>query len=119
MRRNNIIYWVTTSLFALMMLFSGVSYFFSPEAVSGFAQLGFPDFFRIELGSAKILGALALLIPHPYRWIRDFAYSGFAIVLISAFIAHVASGDGAMSLAPLVVLGILATSYIYSHKRVA
>jgi hypothetical protein len=59
-----------------------------------FAHLGLPNWFRIELTVAKILGALALLIPTIPNRIKEFAYCGFAITLISAIIAHSSSGDG-------------------------
>src|SRR4249920_2521112 len=39
-------------------------------------------------GGAKILGVLALLIPSIPARIKEFAYFGFGITLISASIAH-------------------------------
>jgi hypothetical protein len=58
-----------------------------------FAHLGFPDYFRVELSWAKLLGALLLLAPVPPR-LKEWAYAGFAINLGSALIAHIAVGDG-------------------------
>jgi hypothetical protein len=81
-----------------------------------FAHLGLPNWFRIELTVAKILGALALLIPTIPNRIKEFAYCGFAITLISAIIAHSSSGDGISSLDPLVFLAILIVSYLYYYK---
>ena len=118
MKKDNIIYWVTTGLIGAMMLFSAYNYFTNAEMKSAFVHLGFPDYFRIELGVAKIFGVLALLIPAVPNGLKQLAYAGFALVFISASIAHFASGDPMPApVAPLVFLGILAVSYVYSQKR--
>ena len=49
--------------------------------------LGFPVYFKIELTLAKILGVLALVIPAVPFKVKEFAYLGFAITLVSASIA--------------------------------
>ena len=117
MKKEKIIFWVTTGLVALMMSFSAFGYFTNPEMKASFIHLGFPAYFRIELGVAKLLGAIALLVPFTPKFLRQFAYSGFAITFISASIAHVSCGDPvAMAMAPLVFLGLLAVSYIYAQK---
>lgn len=111
-----ITYWVSTALVALMMVFSAYSYFTNPEVKQGFQHVGFPDYFRIELGVAKFLGAIILLVPVK-GLIKEWAYAGFTIVFISASIAHLASGDtiGHAS-APLIFLAVLAVSYFTYHK---
>ena len=47
----------------------------------------------MELSWAKLLGVLLLLAPVPAR-LKEWAYAGFAITLVSALIAHFAVGDG-------------------------
>lgn len=117
MKKDKIIYWITTGLIGLMMLFSAYNYFTNPEMQAAFVHLGFPDYFRIELGTAKILGVVALLLPITPSRIKEWAYAGFGLVFISAAIAHFASGDPtAMFITPLVLLGVLAVSYVYSGK---
>ena len=117
MKTEKIIYWVTTALISLMMLFAGYAYFTSPMAKSGFAHLGYPDYFRVELGTAKILGVIALILPWIPAKIKEFAYAGFTITFISAFIAHISSGDPMKVAAnPVIALVILAISYIYYIK---
>lgn len=118
MKKNAIIYWTTTSLFSVMMLFSASMYFTSPEVQANFTKMGFHDAFRIELGLAKIIGALVLMIPFFQGSIKEWAYAGFGITLISASIMHVTNGDpAAMVVAPIFFLGVLATSYIFWKKR--
>jgi DoxX-like family len=117
MNKNNIIYWVTTGLFGAMMLFSGYSYFANPEVGAMFAKTGFPDFFRTELGAAKIIGALALLIPQVPARVKEWAYVGFGILLLSASYTHFSLGDPAQNIiTPLVFLVVLAVSNIYLNK---
>jgi hypothetical protein len=121
MKSNKIIYWVSTAILGLMMLFSAYSYFTNPEMAQAFQHFGFPNYFRIELGTAKILGALVLLIPQIPARIKEWSYAGFAITFISAAIAHYSSGDPfSVIIMPITFLIILVVSYIYFHKtRVA
>jgi len=117
MKKNKIIYWITTGIIGLMMLFSASMYFTNLQATAGFAHFGFPDYFRIELGIAKIIGALVLLIPQIPTRVKEWAYAGFGIVFISASIAHYNSGDPmANVIGPMVFLVILVVSNIYLHK---
>lgn len=117
MKAIKITYWITTGMIVLMMLFSFYNYFFNPSLKDAYAHIGFPDWFRVELGIAKLLGALALGIPVIPVRIKEWAYVGFFINFFSAFIAHYEAGDPAFNLiAPLVVLLILVVSYITFHK---
>jgi len=111
-----IIYWISTALVSLMMIFSAYSYFTNPEVKQGFQHLGFPDYFRIELAVAKILGAIILLVPIKGE-VKEWSYAGFAITFISAFIAHTASGDPVTNrVGPVVFLLVLALSYFAYRK---
>ncbi len=117
MNKNKIIYWISTGIISAMMLFSAYNYFTNPDMKAAFAHTGFPDFFRVELGIAKIVGVIALLLPMTPIRIKEWAYAGFGIVLISAAVAHYSLGDPmANVITPLVILGILGVSNIYSHK---
>ncbi len=117
MNKNKIIFWATTAIVAGMMLFSSFLYLSSEELKAAFVHLGFPDYFRIELGLAKIIGALLLLIPAIPPILRLFAYFGFGLTFISAIIAHLASGDPvSVAVGPFVFLALLAVSYTYRGK---
>lgn len=116
MKTVKITYWVLTGIVGLLMILSGYMYFTNPMAKQGFAHLGFPDYLRVELGIAKLLGALALLLPVPRR-VKEWTYAGFAINFISALIAHIASGDEASKFIMLpILLTILIGSYITYDK---
>ena len=120
MTRERSIYWVSTGLVCGVMAFSAVNFNLANPLgpmKGAFVHLGYPNYFRIELTIAKTLGVLALLIPRiPFK-VKEFAYFGFAITLISASIAHVSVGDSMMFVIdPTLFLGALATSYIYFIK---
>ena len=122
-RPERIIYWITTGIVCAVMIFSIVNFTFIdrfPFPEGAFVHLGLPGYFKVELTIAKILGVSALLIPGVPAKIREFAYFGFAITLISASIAHFSSGDARISVLfiidPLVFLVFLAVSYFYFGK---
>lgn len=114
----NIIYWITT---VIIFLFEGVMPALTGHtemAKEGIRHLGFPDYFRVELNIFKVVGAIALILPMVSTRIKEWAYFGFAVSMISACIAHcVVDGMGGLSFFPLIILAILATSYVFYHKR--
>jgi hypothetical protein len=114
--KMKITYWISTGIVSLMMLFSAYSYLTQETMQQAFVHLGYPDHFRVELAIAKLLGALVLLAPLSPR-IKEWAYVGFAITFVSAFVAHMSAGDPlSYSLPPLVFLAILGVSYLTYHK---
>jgi peptidoglycan/LPS O-acetylase OafA/YrhL len=117
-KTKKIAYWLTTTLFALDMALAGVLYLLhAPFLMKAFAHLGYPDYFPNILGVAKILGACALLAPVPSR-LKEWAYAGFGITLISGFVSHLVLGDGLTgtdgfgALAPALVFAVLTASYL-------
>ena len=86
-------FWTVTALFCLQIGFTAYAQLRLPQVAEAFTQLGFPDYFRVELAWAKFLGVVLLLAPVPSR-LKEWAYAGFAITLGSALIAHFAVGDG-------------------------
>src|SRR5437899_12270596 len=125
-KREKVIYRTTTGIVSAVMIFSIINFIFNdhfpfPNGPEGaFVHLGLPRYFKIELTTAKILGVLALLIPSVPFKIKEFAYFGFGITLLSASIAHFARGDAGLSLFfpidPLLFLGMLIVSYFYFEK---
>lgn len=117
MKKNRIIYWATTGIISAMMLFSAFGYFTNAEMKMAFVHLGFPNYFRIELGVLKILGAVVLILPNFSERIKSFAYFGFTLTFISAFIAHAITGDPiSVAIMPLIFLLILIASFHYQKK---
>ena len=117
MKKDKIIFWITTGIVSVMMLFSAFNYLTNADMKGGFVHLGFPSYFRIELAVAKVLGAIILLFPIIPNRLKEFAYFGFAITFVSAFIAHISSGDPvSVALMPVIFLVVLVVSYNYFHK---
>ena len=124
--RERLIYRTATGLVLAVMVFSIINFIFNdhfpfPNGPEGaFVHLGFPAYFKVELTVAKILGVLALVIPTVPFKVKEFAYFGFAITLVSASIAHFGRGDAGLSVLfvidPLVFLGLLTVSYVYFEK---
>jgi DoxX-like family len=106
-----IVYWASTVLAAVMLLFA-LSYLTgSPQIVEGFNHLGYPQYLRLVLGVAKPAAGIVILLPG-LRLLKEWAYAGAAFAWTMAFIAHWKAGDGAHSLFPLVLLVFLIISYV-------
>ena len=118
-QQATVAYWVATGLIALFMTKSALAYLTQEAVQRECLRLGFPDYFRVELAVAKFLGVLALLAPVGPR-LKEWTYAGFVILLVSAMVAHTASGDGfRASVGPAVLLGVLAISYGLYQRRAA
>ena len=110
-----IAFWIATALFCLEMCFT--AYYevrVLPQAAQAFTRLGFPAAsFRVELSWAKVAGILALLLPVVPARLKEWAYAGFAINLVSALIAHISIHDRPAAFAPSTITCILwAFSYV-------
>ncbi len=109
---RKIVYWVSTGIVAALSMFAAFAYLSgSPQAIQGFALVGYPQQLRIILGIAKPLGAIALIIPGWPR-LKEWAYAGFTFAWISASIAHYLANQRGEAFAPLVLLALLAASYV-------
>ncbi len=121
-RRETIIYWLTTGAVCAVMAFSAVNFNLKEPygpMKGAFTHLGYPGYFRIELTAAKVLGLLAMLVPGIPDRVKEFAYFGFAISLVSASIAHFSVGDPLLFVIdPLLFLSALLASYALFLKRI-
>jgi hypothetical protein len=86
-------FWIATVIFSLQMGFTAYAQLRLPQVAEAFVHLGFPAYFRVELSWFKFAGIAVLLAPVPAR-LKEWAYAGFAITLVSALIAHFSVGDG-------------------------
>ncbi|MFN8095350.1 MAG: DoxX family protein [Vicinamibacteria bacterium] len=116
-RAASVAYWLATALFCLQMGFTAYAQLRLPQVAQAFAHLGFPDYFRVELSWAKIVGVVVLLAPLPAR-LKEWAYAGFAIDLGSALVAHLAVGDPPTAWAWAAgTLVLWALSYVFWRRR--
>ena len=108
---RKVIYWGSTGLLAALSTFAALSYLTgNPQAVTGFAHVGYPPHLRILLGIAKLLGAITLVAPG-FPKLKEWAYAGFTFAWIAAAVAHYTAGDGLTAAFPLVLLILLGVSY--------
>ncbi|KGL62905.1 DoxX family protein [Polaribacter sp. Hel1_85] len=115
MKTTKIIYYVSTGLLTLLMLFSAGMYFFNhAEVASMFSNFGYPTYIIYPYAIAKILGLVALWFV-VNKTIKEWAYAGFFFAFIFAFFAHIMISDGEQMGAILAMI-LLITSYITNKK---
>jgi uncharacterized membrane protein YphA (DoxX/SURF4 family) len=112
MRAKTIGYWVATGLAALLFAVPGIGNLARvPQIAQDMAHLGYPTYFLSILGTWKILGALAIVVPALPR-LKEWAYAGMIFDLTGAAVSRAASGDGAsMVIAPLAIAGLVVASW--------
>ncbi|WP_428660355.1 DoxX family protein [Runella sp.] len=118
MKKTIITYWVITGLFAAFMLFSAIpDILLSPDAVTMITGLGYPKYFIVLIGVAKVLGSIAILIPN-FNRIKEWAYAGLFFDLIGAVYSMIAT-EGFQPQMTFMVLPIsfLFLSYYLWHKK--
>jgi hypothetical protein len=110
-------FWIFTALFALQMGFTAYAQLRLPQVAAAFQRMGFPAYFRIELSWAKFAGLAVLLLPMVPARLKEWAYAGFAITLVSALIAHLSIGDGPKSWGWAAGTGVLWAISYYFFRR--
>jgi DoxX-like family len=117
MKKTKILYWIFTSLFGALMLFSAIPDVFSdPIAVKGMhGELGYPIYFIPFIGVAKVLGVIAILVQRFPR-LKEWAYAGLFFDLIGATysIAAIGKPDWIFMILPI---GLGIASYGFYQKR--
>jgi uncharacterized membrane protein len=92
-KRKLIIYWIATALMSFGMLGSGIAQVCRAKAmIDLIVPLGYPVYFLSILGTWKILGVIAILIPG-FKLLKEWAYAGFFFAMTGALASHLACGD--------------------------
>lgn len=103
-KRNKIIYWIATLWLSLGMVSTGaVQLLKIPEEADNFAQLGYPSYLMTVIGTWKILGVIAVLIPR-FPVLKEWAYAGFFFCMSGAIISHMATGNMMSKIIPALLL---------------
>lgn len=113
--KTRITYWISTSLLSLWMGLNAFFYITKPEAKALCTHFGFPDYFRIELAVAKVIGITVLLLCKGR--VKEWAYAGFTITIISGVIAHCCSNDSFPFSALLAALILGVSYYSFLHLQ--
>jgi hypothetical protein len=108
---KNLGYWIPTALFSFALTGSGfMTLTRQPPMVAAYQHLGYPLYFMTILGLAKLLGVATVLAPGLPR-LKEWAYAGFVINMVSA-VVYLASGDPPGNAgAPVVLLGLILASW--------
>jgi hypothetical protein len=109
---RKVVYWTSTGIVAVMLLFALGYLTGSVEIVSAFTKVGYPQHVRIILGIVKPAAAIVLLLPG-VALLKEWAYAGVAFTWVMAFFAHYSAGDATQTwVMPLVLLALLSVSYV-------
>ncbi|WP_303318410.1 DoxX family protein [Flavivirga abyssicola] len=115
MKKNKIIYWITTGLFCLLFFAGAMMYIFNyPRAEAFYLNLGFPTWLIYPLAFLKIAGVITVLTKWS-KFFKELAYAGFLFDAILALVAHVMVRDGEYMPA-IIALILIITSWIYDRK---
>ena len=112
MKTKKTTYWIATVFVVFIMTISGVlAITHAPPMMKALAHLGYPPYFSDLLGAGELAGVCVLLAPGVMK-LKEWAYVGFGITVLSASYSHFFSGDGLMALEPFVTFAALVVSYM-------
>ena len=108
---------MSTVLLSLMMLMGAfMELSFNPEAVATITGLGYPMYFIVIIGVAKLLGVIGIW----QKWVpflREWAYAGFFIDFTGALASHLFHGDGPEKYSAAILALILVTLSYWSYRK--
>jgi DoxX-like protein len=114
--RANGFYWVVTGLMAAFMLMASIpDVLRQRQAIEVFGHLGYPAYLLPFLGTAKILGVIAVLIPGSGR-LKEWAYAGLIFDITGALYSHLSVGDP-VSVWGFAVVGLVLVGGSYGFGR--
>ena len=115
MKRDKIIFYISTALFSVIILFSAGMYIFNHEDIAkAFIHLGYPTYLIYPYAALKLLGLYAIWNPN-FKSIKEWAYSAFFIAIILAFSAHMVVDDGEQGAATIALI-LLVISYLFNKR---
>ena len=112
-RAASIAYWVTTALVVFELAIGGAwDVLRVPKVLGLIEHLGYPPYFLVILGTWKLLGAVALVIPRFPR-LKEWAYAGSFFDLTGAVASLFASGVISVSAMayPILMTGVTVASW--------
>lgn len=117
-KTTNVLYWITTALFAFFMLGSAIPNILVMEmSVQGFADMGYPAYLVPFLGVAKMLGVIVIFIPG-LRRLKEWAYAGLMFDLIGAIYSLICIGKSVPEWLPVLLpIACGFASYAFYHQR--
>jgi hypothetical protein len=116
MKLNSVIFYISTGLLTMLMLFSVQMYLLNTLSVKEmFLKFGYPDYLVYPLAIAKVLGLIAIWFINN-KTLKEWAYAGFFFDFILAFFAHYMIKDGG-ELFSVFGIVLIITSYIFYKRK--
>ncbi|QEC74499.1 DoxX family protein [Mucilaginibacter ginsenosidivorax] len=112
-----ITYWILTALLAMAMAGDGFGGVTRQQAgIDVLKHLGYPIYFMVIMGTAKLLGVIAIL-QNKYKAVKEWAFAGFSFTFFGAIASRAFVGDSTGELIPpIVMLAFLFTTYYFWKK---
>src|SRR3954470_17750637 len=121
-KTTNLIYWISTIVFAALMIFSAVGGLQpSQQAIQLMHDaLGYPVYFIRYISIAKLIGSIAILVPGLNRSLKEWAYAGLFFDLAGAIYSGVASSGKFDPMMLMMLIWIIpgVLSYYFWHKKI-
>lgn len=113
-KASKIIYWIATIWLALGMVSTGIVQLIKMETeVDMMKRLGYPIYFLTIIGTWKILGAIAALVPK-FPLLKEWAYAGFFFAMTGAVISHLIVEDALEEIfGPMLLLVLTVVSWYF------
>ncbi|MDO6518549.1 DoxX family protein [Zobellia uliginosa] len=103
-KTNKIIYWTSIIFLSFGMLAGGIQQMLQFGGYNEIiTQLGYPLYLLSILGTWKILGVIAILIPKK-PLLKEWAYAGFLFAMSGATISHIVVGQQITEALPSIIL---------------
>ncbi len=117
MKGWKITFYISTIILSLSMLWGGFLDASQNElAVAGIVSLGYPAYFAVIIGVAKILGVIGIW-QRKVRWLRSWAYAGFVFDTLGATISTLAAGLALSLAVPAIIsLVVVLVSFVAARK---
>ncbi len=121
-KRDKIIYWIATVWLSLGMVSTGlVQLLRMEEEVVKMGELGYSPYFLTIIGTWKLLGVVAVLVPG-FPLLKEWAYAGFVFLMSGAIFSHITNGSPAVEYfgpSLLIVLSITSWYFRPAGRRLA
>ncbi|WP_417364030.1 DoxX family protein [Galbibacter sp.] len=112
-KTKKITYWVSTIFLSFGMSAGGIQ---QTLQIGGYneiiTELGYPLYLLSILGTWKILGVIAILIPKK-PLLKEWAYVGFFFAMSGATISHIAVGQPITDAMPSIILLLVTVTSWY------
>ncbi len=96
--------WIATCLLTIVFLLSGGTKLAGSQMhIDNFLGWGYPDWFRLIVGTIEIVSALLLLWPRS----APYAAAALTVTMVGAVGTHIVAGELSMAIVPA-ILGVLA-----------